>query len=134
MRKIIYICDRCGKQIDTDPVKILATHYYYQDNATILPDDDEEGAMLCEDCWYMVDQAVVAAMQMKDVKPPKKEVQKKEPANKVQLDLGKVAALHNAGWSITKIAEEFGCSAQTIANHLQEALEYLKNKNQEEEE
>lgn len=36
----------------------------------------------------------------------------------VQLDMGKVKALRNAGWSFEKIAEEFNCSTQTIINHL----------------
>lgn len=36
------------------------------------------------------------------------------------LDVGKIRALHNAGWPNSKIAEEMGCSAQTIANKLKE--------------
>lgn len=47
-----------------------------------------------------------------------KKVQKKEPTNKKDIDMGKVKALRKAGWTLEKIADEMGCSAQTIANKL----------------
>lgn len=50
-----------------------------------------------------------------------KKVQKKEPTNKKELDMGKVKALRKAGWTLEKIADEMGCSAQTIANKLKGA-------------
>lgn len=50
-----------------------------------------------------------------------KKVQKKEPTNKKDIDMGKVKALRKAGWTLEKIADEMGCSAQTIANKLKEA-------------
>ena len=37
---------------------------------------------------------------------------------RVIIDIGKVKALRAAGWSYDKISEEFGCSPQTIINHL----------------
>lgn len=42
---------------------------------------------------------------------PKKE--KKEP-----VDHGRIVALYNAGRSMEWIADDVGCSAQTVANHL----------------
>lgn len=50
-----------------------------------------------------------------------KKVQKKEPTNKKDIDLGKVKALRKAGCTLEKIADEMGCSAQTIANKLKGA-------------
>lgn len=50
---------------------------------------------------------------------PKKPVPKK-PAGKIELDMGKVKALRNAGWSFDKIGDEMGVSAQTIANRMKE--------------
>lgn len=35
-------------------------------------------------------------------------------ANRKKVDRGKVMALHKAGWSLTKIGEEMGCSTQRI--------------------
>lgn len=46
--------------------------------------------------------------------PEKQKAQeKREP-----LDMGKVKALREAGWSLKNIGEEMGCSPQTIANAL----------------
>ena len=50
------------------------------------------------------------------LQPQKQEV--KRTCKRVQLDMGKVKALRNAGWSFEKIADEFNCSTQTIINHL----------------
>ncbi len=46
-----------------------------------------------------------------DPKEPPKEPKKK-------IDHGKICALRNAGWSITKIADEMGCSGPTVRAHL----------------
>lgn len=132
MRKITYYCDRCGKQVQTDIVKILATHYYTQDNNTDVPDDEDEGAILCESCLDIIDAAITQAMKLvalPDEKPKKKAW---GGQNKKQLDLGKIAALRNAGWSLDKIGEEFSVSGTTIANHLPEAMEFLASKKEKE--
>lgn len=55
---------------------------------------------------------------------PKKAAPKAEPKKqgaKKELDMGKVKALRKAGWTLEKIADEMGCSAQTIANKLKGA-------------
>lgn len=53
---------------------------------------------------------------------PKPELKPKQrkAINRKELDMGKVKALREAGWSMEKIADEMGCAAQTIANHLRE--------------
>ena len=56
------------------------------------------------------------------IKVPKAEkpVKAEEPKRKT-LDDGKIKALRKAGWSLEKIADEMGVSAQTISNHLNKA-------------
>jgi hypothetical protein len=54
-------------------------------------------------------------------KPAPKAPDPKKQGAKKQLDMGKVKALRNAGWSFDKIADEIGVSAQTIANRLKAA-------------
>lgn len=53
---------------------------------------------------------------------PKPAPEEPKPApkksTKKDLDMGKVRALRDAGWSLAAIAEEMGCSQQTIANRL----------------
>lgn len=45
-----------------------------------------------------------------DKKPERKNINK--------YDHGKIIALHNAGWSVAKIADEIRCNTQTVYNHL----------------
>lgn len=77
-----------------------------------------------------------------EIKPEKSEVsnskivEKKAPdktqSKRIIIDLGKVKALRTAGWSFEKIADEFGCSAQTIINHLnRDELIQKRNKSKE---
>ena len=56
---------------------------------------------------------------------PKEEQQKpKKRKPRVEIDLGKVRALHDAGWSYEKIAlDEIGCSVATIMKRLKEEAE-----------
>lgn len=111
MKKATICCDRCGREITTGKVYQLATFISDPGKSWDLGDevDTESGADLCADCYKIVDDAVAAAM-----KP------KKPAANKIELDMGKVHALKDAGWSADKIGLEFGVSGQTILNRLKE--------------
>lgn len=53
---------------------------------------------------------------------PKAAKQTKPKADKQdsKIDHGKIVALHKAGWSASAIANEVGCSAQTVLNHLKQ--------------
>lgn len=44
---------------------------------------------------------------------------KAEP-KKSGVDHGKLIALHKAGWSIEKIADELGCTTTTVRNHIRQ--------------
>lgn len=54
---------------------------------------------------------------------PKPEPKQKEPAKKTKkaLDVGKMVACYKAGWSMAKIADELGCTPQTVSNNLKKA-------------
>ena len=47
-----------------------------------------------------------------DSPPPNRKKAKKT------VDVGKLIALHNAGWSVAKIADELGISTRTVYNYL----------------
>ena len=53
-------------------------------------------------------------------KEVKKEVQPKQAlkAKGKKLDTPKMIALRKAGWTYDKIADEMGCSPQTVINHI----------------
>lgn len=120
MRKVTYYCDRCGKLIEGKMVRLGAT---FVDTVTDLPVDQEDGAELCEECYWEVDQATADAVMNKPTpkeapveKPAEKP--KKKATNKANIDMPKVFALRKAGWSYEKIGLEFHVSDQTIINHI----------------
>ena len=57
-----------------------------------------------------------------DPKPKKeKPADAKKPGKpKKKLDDGKMLALRKAGWTYEKIADEMGCSTQTVINHIKD--------------
>lgn len=53
-----------------------------------------------------------------DPESPPDPDQEKQPAKRKKLDWGKIQALHRAGWSHEKIADEMGTTAETVATGL----------------
>jgi len=51
-------------------------------------------------------------------KAPAEEAPKKSRRGLSPEDAGRIKALHDAGWSAPKIAEEIGCSQATVYNHI----------------
>ena len=41
--------------------------------------------------------------------------------NKPKVDAGKILALHRAGWTGAKIADEMGCSTATVSHYIKES-------------
>ena len=71
------------------------------------------------------DQAVVENPDPEEKQPaPKPAAPKPAPAEKPKqktgptVDHGKIMALYRAKWTVAAIADEMGCSQQTIYNHL----------------
>lgn len=128
MRKYVFYCDRCGKQ--TDAVKQLGNRDIETENGFV--ESDEWGAELCPDCFDEVDDMIAFMVKNPSIHFSNGDkIKPKDPKksnNKSKLDLGKVAALRNAGWSVAKIADEMKCAEQTIRNHMDEAQAFLKNK------
>ena len=56
---------------------------------------------------------VIIPREQKAEKKPEPKKEKKEP-----VDHGRIVALYKAGRSMEWIADDVGCSAQTVANHL----------------
>lgn len=108
MKQIIYICDKCKKTVDiVDVVEF------------------EDGIDFCPECWAKAEEMIkawarepepAAAPEPKQEKPKaEKKPEKKPPVKKkAEIDAGKAQALRDAGWTITKIAEEMGTSKTMI--------------------
>lgn len=56
--------------------------------------------------------------EKKETKPEPKEEPKNETKAPKKLDHGKICALRKAGWPVSKIADEMGCSGPTVRYHL----------------
>lgn len=63
-----------------------------------------------------VELAESAEIEKAQPDPPPPAGKKRGP--KKALDVGKLVALHNAGWPVAKIADELGISTRTVYNYL----------------
>ena len=128
MRKITFYCDRCGKMVDGLKYQ-LAVYWTSEEDLNLDPWELETGADLCRDCYKEIDDMVAFMVENPTIHfDGGKQIVPKDPKkqnNRTKLDIGKIGALIRAGWSMAKIADEMGVSAQTIANHKEEALAFL---------
>ena len=62
-----------------------------------------------------------------DPESPPDPDQEKQPAKRKKLDWGKIQALHRAGWSHEKIADEMGTTAETVATGLSKLRKKTEN-------
>lgn len=60
------------------------------------------------------------AMQASEPDEPKEEPKEEPKKKRKPIDHGKIMALHRAGWSVAKIADEMRVSDQTVRNHIQQ--------------
>lgn len=123
MRRITRVCDRCGKELPDGVMSYQLVTFEYSRGSEEV-DGVEDGAELCEECYEAVDQAVTMAM-LNQPEPETGEDLEEKPKDrrKLQLDFGKVKALHEAGWSGKAIADEMGVSAPTISKALTKIYE-----------
>lgn len=101
-----------------------------EDVRLILPAEDFEDRLvpierLFDDARFLVDKKAAkpnpewgAAMQDMVSQPPTTPETAVKKAKRKPLDMGKVQALRNAGWSMKKIADEMGVSEGTVWNNL----------------
>lgn len=135
MKRIVYTCDRCRKEITGNPHRMFIecvdreTGDFQQE--TVHP---EVGQLdICKECTDFL-----AGLVMKHVKKGAPAVvnedfekavedmvatsQQDKPDEKAKygrrLDTGKIRALRNAGWTVKNIAIEMSCSETAIYNAL----------------
>lgn len=143
MRKTVILCDRCRKEIEGHPIMIRPVTTD-RETGDIIEDwrpEEFKKRDYCVDCAEIIMAAAQGMAEKKrfrdlfesdpdkGLKPdPKEEPEPEvkagavvedgqqtaaEPAKK--LDVGKIMALKDAGWSNEKIAEEMGSTPGTIA-------------------
>lgn len=106
MRQTVYKCDRCKKDITKNAYVLRWFKTKPDSDNGVYAIQDLNQMDLCEPCMAKLRNAIRRAMVLDEVD------------TKRVLDDGKIGALREAGWSLKAIAEEMGCSIQTISNHL----------------
>lgn len=117
MRKTIYFCDRCGKEIKTEGARIIPHFFDMASGGELgnigVPDDDVHFCMECT-------KAIMSRLLQKPeeeqaaAKAEAKAGKKTRPKKEERLDAGKVMALYRAGWDNKKIADEMGVDERQI--------------------
>ena len=117
MRKIIYICDKCKKEMgptefirygDVDLCLECSEHAMDLIRTWI---NEQEAKPDQEEIPESVPEPETAPESKKEEKKVKKASVKK---NKKEIDAGAAQALRDNGWTITRIAKELGCTKTEV--------------------
>ena len=103
-------CDRCHKKV-TDPEKVGHVRISWHSARTdeLITAAESYDWDFCDECMQEIEEFV---------RSKKKETVKPAETKKKQIDTGRIKALHKAGWSIRKIAEDIGCSEPTVRKYI----------------
>lgn len=131
MKNISYICNRCGKEIKTEGARIIPHYFDFTadeiDGKIEVPDNDVH---FCLGCTRKIMEEILKQPEAEDGKEPEQAPAKKKkrtrPKKEERLDAGKVMALHRAGWSDEKIADEMGVTNRQVY----QCIRYQKKKQQ----
>lgn len=66
---------------------------------------------------------ILNEMDQPEAPKPKEQKPKKTGGRRKKFDMGKLGALTDGGWSVKDIADELGCSEQTVRNKQKERAE-----------
>lgn len=133
-----YFCDLCGEEIDGAVFSPIWGRLLPDSDGNYERDGDIINVDICHNCVDKAEKMIFLLFQQNneaetevteidknsekiDAKPQKIDAKEKKGGRKSNLDDGKIMALHRAGWSAAKIAEEFGVSSWTIGQHIKKA-------------
>ena len=126
------ICDRCGAEIEeNENIGYVTINLRDGLHGNLLNDNPLEQNHYCVECMDKIYKFVMAE-PVKDPAPEPIPKTKTKPTVKPRdilstspepdkpkrrkIDIGKIMALKNAGWSYQKIGEEMGMSANAVGN------------------
>lgn len=122
MRDTKYFCDKCGKPLIDERYTIDGIRWHNIQTGDFsagfgfdMPElnptlDKLEGFDFCEGCMRKVLNSIMRCVESEEP----------EPATNKKVDLGKIRALRDAGWTQKAIAEEMHVTPPTIAYHLKQ--------------
>lgn len=112
MRRIIYICDKCGNSFENEgEIRAL--------------DNNKD---ICFECWQKLRELTDAFFEPKAAPEPDPEPVKEEPKEakskpRTKIDWDKACALKLAGWSNKQIADELNINKPTVDTMIYKMLE-----------
>lgn len=125
MRKTIFVCDRCKKEVTA--AGILMSMFELNGEETEVYGEQRH---ICEDCaeslaaWMRGDETALQSFQKV---APEQKTAKKDPARKsrpvarrLAISTSDILRMKEDGMTIEQIAEQLGCSETTISNRLRE--------------
>lgn len=116
MKKTMYICDSCGKEITSEEwYSVFYGQTNSESNVTKTQTLFED---ICDDCMENLKAMFQSGNLVKKMPVQSKGKPQAEPKKRQPFDEGKARALRNAGWSLEKIAEEMKCTPSTVSYHL----------------
>jgi hypothetical protein len=122
MRKTIYVCNECGEEIHGNVGRIIPG--IFDKNEELNPEDEKfpenDDVHFCVRCLRTVmDRITHAQGTHEDTEETtgagaEEEPKEEKPVRRRKLDGGKIMALHRAGWSDEKIADEMHATEKQI--------------------
>lgn len=112
--EIIYMLHRVCEDTTVSELSSSAGFVRIVPEEAVEPDDVPQKPMMSFAEMLGEESSPVEDAELNEPDPPP---QKKAKKRKV-LDWGKIQALHKAGWSHAKIADEMGCTVSTVATGL----------------
>lgn len=130
MKEISYVCNMCKKPIKDHVHRIFVGIIDKEtdeivDEGTFYMEETGE-ADFCSDCLTQID-ATIAKMISKGAVDNSESVSSSRGRKNVKLDMTEVIEMRNRGVSLENIANRFGCSPQTVQNHLMKIGYYKTN-------
>ena len=129
MKKIIYYCDRCHREIDGRPVKLVVERWDEDGFVVEFPEDiakayaaDLSDKDYCVECFETIAKLIMPEEfdTAEEPEPIEEEPEPDKPKRKraQNIDMGKVGALYRSGKNAQWIADDMGISVKTIYNAL----------------
>ncbi|MCD8150576.1 MAG: hypothetical protein LUE92_13670 [Clostridiales bacterium] len=126
---IKYICDRCGKALDDEPVTgYISANSRDKATGDLLDDNEFEDHHFCRECMEQI--KVFIHGKPEETEPVIKESESvvEEPENESEpetgkkkrsrIDTGKIFALRKAGWPVKEIAAEMHLTSQQVSQQI----------------
>lgn len=120
MKQITYKCDICGCEGEDGFYRAYISEMGETNPETYELNKELSDTHWCNDCISTVVD-VINSIGCAEPEPEPEPEEKKVPRQ--NIDMGKVVALRNAGWSFKAIAEEIGSSQATVCKRFNRLLD-----------